>query len=118
MPQRGQQIGRKTGGRHKGVPNKFTATVKEAFELAFSELQKDRNHNLKVWAKRNPDDFYKLCAKLIPTAITGPEGGPLQIAGVVSVYMPDNGRRNDGPVLTQLPNKPLRIQPRKRSGIP
>jgi len=63
-------IGKKTGGgSRKGSPNKLTKSVKEAFEIAFNELQGDKNANLATWAKENTTEFYKLAAKLIPTSV-------------------------------------------------
>jgi hypothetical protein len=63
-------IGKKSGGgSRKGSPNKLTKSVKEAFEIAFSELQGDKEANLANWAKENTTEFYKLAAKLIPTSV-------------------------------------------------
>jgi len=63
-------IGKKSGGgSRKGRPNKLTKSVKEAFEIAFNELQGDSEANLTNWAKENPTEFYKLAAKLIPTSV-------------------------------------------------
>ena len=59
----------KVGGREKGTPNKFTATVKQVLTDTFNELQNDKEVNLKKWGKDNPTEFYKLCAKLIPAAV-------------------------------------------------
>jgi hypothetical protein len=56
-------------GRKAGSANKFTKTVKEAFEIAFNELQGDKDANLVSWAKNNTTDFYKLASKLIPTSV-------------------------------------------------
>jgi hypothetical protein len=56
-------------GKPKGAQNKLTKSVKEAFEIAFSELQGDSEANLTNWAKENPTEFYKLAAKLIPTSV-------------------------------------------------
>ena len=56
-------------GKPKGSHNKLTKSVKEAFEIAFNELQSDKNANLATWAKENTTDFYRLAAKLIPTDI-------------------------------------------------
>ena len=58
--------GRKTGGRAKGTPNTTTRTVREQLAQAFDLLQQDKTANLLDWAKRNPTEFYKLAAKLIP----------------------------------------------------
>jgi hypothetical protein len=63
-------IGKKSGGgSRKGSPNKLTKSVKEAFEIAFNELQEDKEAKLTNWAKENPTEFYKLAAKLIPTSV-------------------------------------------------
>lgn len=60
-------------GRVKGSQNKLTRTVKEAFEHVFRDLQKDHKSpaNLRNWAKAEPDKFYPLAAKLIPTEVKG-----------------------------------------------
>lgn len=56
-------------GRKKGGQNKFTKSIKEAFECAFNELQTDNKTSLTTWAKLNPTEFYKLSQKLIPTTM-------------------------------------------------
>jgi hypothetical protein len=56
-------------GKPKGAQNKLTKSVKEAFEIAFNELQGDSEANLTNWAKDNTTEFYKLAAKLIPTSV-------------------------------------------------
>ena len=61
--------GEKTGGRQAGTPNKLTKTVKEVFTTVFTNLQEDSEVNLMEWGKKNPTEFYKLCAKLIPAAV-------------------------------------------------
>lgn len=58
-------VGKKTGGRVKGVPNKQTREVKEAIELCFQEL--GGIPALKQWAETNPDLFYgSVWPKLLP----------------------------------------------------
>lgn len=59
------------GGRPKGVPNKFTRTVKETVLAVFNELQEDPKVKLSAWAKEEPTEFYRIAAKLIPTEVTG-----------------------------------------------
>lgn len=58
-------------GRPKGSPNKLTRTVREAFEETFELLQENpgENYALGQWAKKNPDKFYLLAQKLIPTQV-------------------------------------------------
>lgn len=51
------------------MPNKFTGQAKEAFQLAFKDV--GGIAALCRWAKRNPDAFYKLYAKLIPVEVRG-----------------------------------------------
>lgn len=64
-------------GRVKGVPNKFTKSVKDAVKAAFDDLQGDKKANLLAWAKENPTEFYRLAAKLIPAAVDATiEAGP------------------------------------------
>lgn len=61
-------------GRRKGVPNKLTASAKEAFQFAFQKL--GGGEALATWAAENTTDFYKLFARLIPTEtqVTGKDG--------------------------------------------
>jgi hypothetical protein len=59
----------KTGGRTVGTPNKLTQSVKDVFATTFATLQEDPVNNLNSWGKENPTEFYKLCSKLIPTAM-------------------------------------------------
>ena len=109
-PQKGQRF----GGRQKGTRNKLTIAVKEAIETAFEKLGGAKY--LIGIGRSDPQVFCSLLGKILPKEIVGAGGGPLQIAGVVSIYMPDNERRNDAPMLVQLPktNK-LFIKPRGRA---
>ncbi len=54
----------KTGGRQRGTPNKTTTAVKAALHEAFDHL--GGVPSLVRWAKREPREFYKLWAKLLP----------------------------------------------------
>lgn len=66
-------------GRPKGVPNKITSTVREAFERAFEALQSNDKAKLEVWARGNPTEFYKLAAKMIPSDINANVKATLQV---------------------------------------
>jgi len=68
-------------GRPKGAKNKLTITVKETVLAAFNDLQNDPKANLLAWGKRNPTEFYKIAAKLIPTEVSGTVG-LMQITGM------------------------------------
>lgn len=59
--------GFKTGGRKKGTPNKFTASVKAAFEEAFERM--GGVEALVSWAQSEPTEFYKLYSKLLPAEV-------------------------------------------------
>ena len=53
------------------MPNKLTASAKEAFQLAFDEL--GGVQAMVNWAKEDPDHlkvFYSLYARLIPVDVT------------------------------------------------
>lgn len=65
------QFAKGNKGKPKGATNKLTKSVKEAFEIAFNQLQSDKEANLATWAKDNTTEFYKLAAKLIPTSLSG-----------------------------------------------
>jgi hypothetical protein len=71
--------GQKTGGRKKGTPNKLTVSVKEALSDAFESL--GGVGSLVQWGRENPDDFYKLWVKMLPTEVkaelTGVDGGAI-----------------------------------------
>jgi hypothetical protein len=57
----------KIAGRVAGTPNKLTASVKEAFSIAFEKI--GGAEALAEWATRNKTEFYKLASKLIPTDV-------------------------------------------------
>ena len=68
------------GGSRKGKPNRTTSAAKEAFSLAFEGL--GGVGAFTTWARRNPTDFYKLYARLIPVEshVGGPDGGAIPVA--------------------------------------
>lgn len=54
-------------GRPKGVKNKTTVAIKEAFREAFDEM--GGVDALVRWGQDNPTQFYQLASKLIPTEV-------------------------------------------------
>ncbi|MBO3274098.1 hypothetical protein [Pseudomonas schmalbachii] len=60
-------VGRKTGGRLKGTPNKATKEVKDALAEAFEKL--GGVSALVRWGKEEPGEFYKLWARMLPHEI-------------------------------------------------
>ena len=70
---------REGAGRKAGIPNKLTTSMKECFLNVYEALQADaakeeglkgEHLHLLTWAKTNPNDFYRICSKLIPQQIT------------------------------------------------
>ena len=81
---------RKTGGRTKGTPNKTTVKIKDAMLSVFADLQAEsgsENGHFLGWARGNPTDFYRMSTKLLPTQITGEDGGP--IVTRIELVVPD-----------------------------
>lgn len=66
-------------GRKKGVPNKTTASVKQALTIAFEGI--GGVSKLQAWATEHPTEFYGLWAKLLPkeVEVAGKDGSPLQV---------------------------------------
>lgn len=57
-------IGKKTGGRKKGTPNKLTSSTKKALDEAFKKM--GGVAALVRWGKDNPTEFYKIWVKILP----------------------------------------------------
>ena len=75
----------KVGGRKKGTPNKFSGELKQ---IVLNALENARAHGqgrqgaqeyLTHQAKANPKTFLTLIAKLLPTALTGKDDGPIEV---------------------------------------
>ena len=77
-----EQKGKRFGGRQKGTPNKTTAKVKEAMELAFEGI--GGVPALIEWAEDNQTEFYKLFVKLLPVQVEASVDGKLEIDHKVS----------------------------------
>lgn len=81
-------------GRKKGVPNKITATVKQAMIDSFEKVGGAKW--LANLAMNEPRSYAVLLAKIIPTQVEGADGGPIQIQVVTSVPDPeDDADEND-----------------------
>lgn len=80
-------------GRPEGAQNKITKTVKQVFTEVFQSLQtdKEKEYALEKWAQQNPDAFYKLAARLIPTQITGADGKDL----VLNIILKDEREKEE-----------------------
>lgn len=73
--------------------NKFTRTVKDAFEGVFNELQSDgykgAQVSLEEWAAGNPTEFYKLAKALIPQKLEHAGGVNVSVSTGVPKPEPD-----------------------------
>jgi hypothetical protein len=68
-------LGKKTGGRQKGTPNKLSTNVKDNVISVFEQL--GGTDHMARWAEENPSQFYNIYAKLLPLQVTGEDGGPI-----------------------------------------
>ncbi len=68
-------VGRKTGGRVKGTPNKVTASLKDMILQALD--QQGGAEYLYRQADEYPAAFMTLVGKVLPMQVTGAEGGPI-----------------------------------------
>ena len=80
-------------GRPKGSRNRNTLVMKDAMSAVYNDLQaetgSEHGHFLS-WAKDNPDDFYRLCARLLPLQLDARIEGP-EINTVVFVRAGQEG---------------------------
>lgn len=65
-------------GRPKGLQNKTTTSIKNAFIEAFQK--RGGVKALLAWADEEPGEFYKILGKMCPKEleVSGPGGGPIQ----------------------------------------
>lgn len=63
-------IGKKTGGRKKGTPNKMTGALKEMVLTALDEA--GGVDYLTAQAESNPSAFLTLVGKVLPLQVNGP----------------------------------------------
>jgi len=70
-------------GRPKGAKNHLTRTVKETVLAVFNDMQQDPKANLLTWGKANPNLFYPIAAKLIPTELKG----EIDISGIKQIII-------------------------------
>ena len=61
----------------KGSPNKLGARAKDNIAAVFNRL--GGTSAMAAWAEENKTEFYRIYARLVPTQVTGEEGGPVKI---------------------------------------
>lgn len=67
----------KTGGRQKGTTNKLNADIKAMILGALHDA--GGREYLARQAEENPAPFMALLGKILPTTLTGPNDGPIQV---------------------------------------
>ena len=77
-------------GRKAGVPNKLSATAKQNVIEVFEQL--GGVDHMKQWAIDNPNNFYNIYAKILPTQteISGADGSALPIGIGITFVKPDD----------------------------
>lgn len=71
-------VGNRGKGRKAGVPNKVTAQLKD---MILGALDKAGGEQYLVQqARENPGPFMTLLGKVLPTQLTGKDGGPIEHA--------------------------------------
>lgn len=81
-------------GRKRGTANKTTSILKDAIILAAEQLgeigAKEKGKDglvgyLRWIARRYPEEYVKLLAKVLPVQLTGPDGGAITHKHILSV---------------------------------
>lgn len=67
-------------GRPKGSTNKATAEVKDVLRKVHADMGGEKA--MLSWAASNPTEFYKLWIKMLPTELSGLDGGPIVLEGI------------------------------------
>ena len=76
-------VGKKTGGRKKGSPNKLTASVKDMIMGALEDV--GGIEYLKAQSISNPTAFMQLVGKVIPLTLGGSLG--LQVSRIERIIV-------------------------------
>jgi len=64
-------------GRPIGSHSKFGESFKNCVLRVYQDIGGDQH--FAQWARENSTDFYKICARLIPTELTGANGGNITV---------------------------------------
>lgn len=72
-------------GRPKGVPNKATTAIKDMIVQALDKA--GGVEYLVEQAEKNPGPFMSLVAKVLPTQVTGNDGGPIETRSIVTAAL-------------------------------
>lgn len=88
-------------GRRAGTPNALTVQFRESVQRVYSMIGGDAH--MASWAQKEPTEYYRIAARLIPHELTGAGGGPIQLAvQVIDELHPE--------IRTEL--EPVRVAPK------
>lgn len=89
-------VGRKTGGRQKGTPNKINATLREAILLAAHDAHPDGMvAYLTDQARNNATAFLTLLGKVLPTQIAGDPDNPVETVNRIIIEAATDDNSDD-----------------------
>lgn len=71
-------------GRPKGLPNKITRNIREAFAFAFEEM--GGAEKLAEWGRKNPDKFYPIYGRMAPIDMNHSGSMTLNHAGLDQLF--------------------------------
>lgn len=80
-------LGRKTGGRKKGVQNKENKALREMILQALDEQKGGGVTYLKDQALMNPNAFLSLLGKVLPTTLAGDPNNPVRFERIEVVIV-------------------------------
>jgi hypothetical protein len=80
-------LGRKTGGRKKGVQNKENKALREMILQALDEQKGGGVAYLKDQALSNPNAFLSLLGKVLPTTLAGDPNNPVRFERIEVVIV-------------------------------
>lgn len=80
-------LGRKTGGRKKGVQNKENKALREMILQALDEQKGGGVAYLKDQALMNPNAFLSLLGKVLPTTLAGDPNNPVRFERIEVVIV-------------------------------
>ena len=86
-------VGRKTGGRKAGTPNKLPGDIKHMVVAALAGV--GGQAYLERQAEQNPVAFMGLVGRVLPLQVTGEGGGPLLIITGVRRELEERQRIDD-----------------------
>ena len=97
-------LGKKSGGRQPGTPNRITAAFREAVQTVYNDIGGDAA--FARWARENPGEFYRIAARLIPVQVASTSDPPrLNITIMRAIALPAEREIVKSPALSYSSKK-------------